>query len=321
MGKVTTVAAVLLAVCMASPLRAQDYPDRPVRIVVPFSAGGPVDLLARAVAQNLQTDLRQPIVVVNRPGAGGTLGVGEVAKARPDGYTLLVHSSSYAVNPALYTDLSYDPAKDIGEVSPLATLPTVLVVGKALGVQTVRDLITRAKATPGGMAYGSAGTGTITHIISEKFRLAAGLDVLHIPYKGGAEANADTMAGRVAYTFAPASVALPQLREGKLLALGVSSGKRSVQLPDVPTIAESGIAGFDFTVWYGMWAPAGTPGAILDRLADSTARATGSSDTQQRLANLGFEPLSMARQEFSRFVRAEIEEMARVVKAAGIRAQ
>jgi tripartite-type tricarboxylate transporter receptor subunit TctC len=312
--------SLLLALgTVSSDALAEPFPERPVRIVVPFSPGGPVDLIARTVGQKLAETWKQPVTVVNRPGAGGTIGVGEVAKASGDGYTLLVHSSSYTVNQALYVNLPYDAQKDLTEIAPLAALPTLLVVSSAAGVRSVAELIARAKAKPGELAYASAGTGTITHIIGEKFRLAAGVDVLHVPYKGGNEANADTIAGRVAYTFAPASIAIPHVRDGKLVALAVSSARRSSQLPDVPTISEAALRGFDFTPWYGMWVPSATPSAIAAKLSSDVERVTQAPDLLERLAKAGFEPLAMPRQDFARFVRAETIDVIRVVRAAGIK--
>ena len=230
---------------------AQDYPNKPVRIVVPFTAGSATDILARTVGQKLSELWGQQVIVDNRAGAGGTIGAGLVAKSAPDGLTLMVHSAAQAVNPFIYPSLPYDTLKDFVQVVPLAGQPNVLVTSPASGYKTLADLIADAKKRPGGLNFGSAGIGSGTHINGEKFKLAAGIDVAHIPYKGTPEALTDTMAGRIGFFFSPISAALPHVRDGKLVALAVSSGKRASTLPNVPTIAESGLPGFDYNLWVG----------------------------------------------------------------------
>jgi len=293
----------------------------PVRVIVPFTAGSGLDIVARMLSQKLTEFWGQPVAVENHIGVGGTVGAGVVAKSPPDGYTLLVNTTAHAVNVALYSKLPYDPVKDFVDVSPLVAQPYVLVAGTSAGIKTVSDLIAAAKAKAGQLKFGSAGTGSGTHMIAEKFRFAAGIDVVHLPNKGGPEANADAIAGRVTYWFPPIALALPQVREGRLLALGLSSARRSSLLPDVPTIAETGLAGFEDTIWYGMWAPAATPAEVVNQLSKDVARALATPDVRDRLSKLGAEPMNMTPAEFARLVRSEIDSAARVVKAAGIKPQ
>ena len=299
----------------------QAFPSKPVKIVVPFTAGSATDILARTFGQKLSELWGQPVIVENRPGAGGTIGAGIVAKSPPDGYTLLVHSAAQAVNASIYPTLPYDTTKDFVEVATLGGQPNVLVVAPSTGFKTVADLIAAAKKSPGTLNFGSAGTGSGTHINGEKFKLAAGIDVVHIPYKGTPEAITDTMTGRVTYFFSPISAALPNIREGKLVALGVSTAKRSSALPNVPTIAESGLPGFDYNLWVGMFAPAGTPADVVDRINADVAKVLQTPDARERLAALGAEAMVMTPAEFRKFMRDEIEDSAKVVKAAGIKVQ
>jgi len=305
----------------ASLAFAQGYPNKPVHVIVPFTAGSATDILARTFGQKLSEMWGQPVVVDNRPGAGGTIGAGIVAKSAPDGYTLLVHSAAFAYNPSIYSGLPYDTAKDFVEIAPLGGQPNVLVVAPSLGVKSVKELIALAKEKPGQLNYGSAGTGSGTHINGEKFKLAAGIDVVHVPYKGTPEALNDTLAGRVTYFFSPISAAIPNVREGKLVALGVSTAKRSSALPNVPTIAEAGLPGFDYNLWVGLFAPAGTPPDVVDKINKDVDRVLQLPDVKERLANLGAEAMPMTPGEFKKFVQIELEESAKVIKAAGIKAQ
>lgn len=299
----------------------QDYPNRPVHLIVPFTAGSATDILARTVGQKLNELWSQPVVVDNRAGAGGTIGAGVVAKAAPDGYTLMVHSAAQAVNPFIYPHLPYDTLKDFSQVAPLGGQPNVLVVAASGGYKTVADLIADAKRRPGALNFGSAGIGSGTHINAEKFKLAAGIDVVHVPYKGTPEALTDTMTGRVAYFFSPISAALPHVREGRLLALAVSSAKRSSVLPNVPTVAESGLPGFDYNLWVGLFAPAGTPPEVVAKLNRDINRVLHESSVRERLSSLGAEPMAMSSADFDRFLRTEMDDAAKVVKAAGIQAK
>jgi len=311
----------LLLALGAPAALGQGYPNRPVHLVVPFTAGSATDILARTFGQKLSEIWSQPVIVDNRPGAGGTIGAAIVAKSLPDGYTLLVHSAAQAYNPSIYPSLPFDTEKDFVDIAPLAGQPNVLVVAPASGIKTVAELIAQAKQKPGQLNFASAGTGSGTHINGEKFKLAAGIDVVHIPYKGTPEALTDTMAGRVTYFFSPISAALPLVRDGKLVALAVSTGKRSSVLPNVPTIAEAGLLGFDYSLWVGMFAPAGTPSEVVERIARDLRAAGQAPDVKERLAALGAEPMPMTPAEFRHFVDSEIVESARVIKAAGIKAQ
>jgi tripartite-type tricarboxylate transporter receptor subunit TctC len=300
---------------------AQDYPTKPVRVVVPFTAGSATDILARTVGQKLSELWGQQVVVDNRAGAGGTIGAGMVAKAPPDGYTLMVHSAAQAVNAFIYPNLPYDTLKDFAQVAPLAGQPNVLVVAPASGYKTVADLIADARKRPGGLNFGSAGIGSGTHLNGEKFKLAAAIDVVHIPYKGTPEALTDTMAGRVAYFFSPISAALPHVRDGKLVALGVSSAKRASTLPNVPTVAESGLPGFEYNLWVGMFAPAGTPADVVDKINRDVNRVLREPEVRERMAALGAEAMAMSPAEFDKFMRSEMDDAARIVKAGGIKVQ
>jgi len=310
---------VALVVGVAATLAfAQGYPTKPVKLVVPFTAGSATDILARTFGQKLSELWGQPVIIDNRPGAGGTIGAGIVAKSTPDGYTLLVNSAAQAYNPWIYPTLSYDTMKDFLGIAPLAGQPNVLVVAPATGYKTVADLVADAKKRPGTLNFGSAGTGSGTHINGEKFKLAAGIDVVHIPYKGTPEALTDTMTGRVTYFFSPISAALPNVREGKLIALGVSTARRSSALPGVPTIAEAALPGFDYNLWVGMFAPAGTPADIVDKINKDVAQLLQTPEVRERLAALGAEPMPMSPVEFDHFVRREIDDSGKVIKAAGI---
>lgn len=313
--------SALIMILWACTAFGQGYPSKPVHVVVPFTAGSATDILARTFGQKLSEIWSQPVVVDNRPGAGGTIGAAVVAKSAPDGYTLLVHSAAQAYNPSIYPSLQYDTVKDFIDVVPLGGQPNVLVVAPSSGIKTVAELVAQAKQKPGQLNFGSAGTGSGTHINGEKFKLAAGIDVVHIPYKGTPEALTDTIAGRLTYFFSPISAALPFVRDGKLVALAVSTAKRSSALPNVPTVAEAGLPGFDYSLWVGLFAPAGTPADVVDKIARDVRTVAQSADVKERFAALGAEPLPMTPSEFKQFVDSEIVESAKVIKAAGIKAQ
>jgi tripartite-type tricarboxylate transporter receptor subunit TctC len=305
----------------ASLALAQGYPNKAVKIIVPFTAGSATDILARTYGQKLSEIWKQPVVVENHPGAGGTIGAALVAKSSPDGYTLLVHSAAQAYNPSIYASLPYDTTRDFIDIIPLGGQPNVLVVAPGSGIKSVADLIAQAKQKPGAFNFGSAGQGSGTHINAEKFKLAAGIDVVHIPYKGTPEALSDTMAGRITYFFSPISAALPFVRDGKLTALAVSTARRSSALPNVPTVAESGLPGFDYTLWVGLFAPAATPSDVIEKIARDVRAAGDSAEAKERFATLGAEPMPMSSAQFKQFVETEIAESGKVIKAAGIKAQ
>jgi len=314
------VKALLLAlVLVAAPLGAAA--GKPVRVIVAFTAGGVTDIIARTLMPKLGERWGETVVVENRPGAGGSLAAQVVARATPDGTTLLVHSAGYAINAAINPTLPYDPQRDLVAVAPLASQAMVLVVSPAAGLRSVAEFIAVAKARPGALAYGSAGIGSRGHFSAEKFRIAAGIDVLHVPYKGGAEAINDTMAGRLAFTFNTITLALPYINDGRLIALGVTGAERSSLLPSVPTIAEAALPGFEYTFWNGVWAPAGTPAAIAEKIARDLADIVGMPEVRERLARLGAEPMAMSPSEFADFVQSEMENAERIARVSGIKAQ
>lgn len=303
---------------------AQDYPAKPVRLIEPFGVGGGPDLMARALAQKLSEFWKQEVTVENITGAGATAGPTQVAKSRADGYTLLVNTSAQAYSAALLKNLQYDPLKDFIPVAPLTSQPYVLVASKTARVTSVRELIAAAKARPGQLKFGSTGIGTGTHLGVEKFNLAAGIRAVHVP-AGPADAISDvianTIAGRTAYMMAPISLALSSIRNGRLIALGVSTTRRSALLPEVPTISEAGVAGFNFPIWYGVWAPAGTPSQVVGKLEKDIARALAAPDLREWVTTHGGEPMRMTQREFGRFVRRESKSASQIIKAAGIKRQ
>jgi tripartite-type tricarboxylate transporter receptor subunit TctC len=311
-------AAVALA---ASAAHAQTYPTKPVHVIVPFTPGSATDVVARTVAQALSTRMGQVFVVENRPGAGGTIGANLVAKAAPDGYTLLVNSSGHTVNPSIYPSLPFDTAKDFTGVSLLAEQPNILVVAPSKGWKTAGDLVKAAKTEPGKLSYASAGAGSATHMNAEKFRVSAAIDAVHIPYKGTPEALTDTMNGRVDYFFAPVIAALPMVRDNRVTALAVGSAKRASVLPDVPTTEEAGYPGSAYNFWVGMLAPAGTPPAIVERLNKEVTAALASPEVKDRLAALGADAAPMPAADFDKMIAQELKDNAALVKQAGITVQ
>jgi tripartite-type tricarboxylate transporter receptor subunit TctC len=271
------------------------------------------------VFEQLAPQLGQPIVVENRTGAGGTIGTAFVAKADPDGYTILAHGSAHTIAPSLYSNLSYDPAGDFAAVVPLGISPSVLVVSPAKGFKTVGDLVAAAKARPGALNYSSVGIGTATHLSAERFRFSAGVQAVHIPFKGGAEAMFEVMAGRVDFFFGPVGLVLPHVREGKLTALVVNGNKRSAALPDVPTTLEAGFTNAEYPIWFGLFLPAKTPRDIVDKLNRETLKALQTPKLREKLAALGLDPMVMTPKEFDAHVQKEIALNAALVKAIGIK--
>jgi tripartite-type tricarboxylate transporter receptor subunit TctC len=297
---------------------AQAWPSKRVQVIVPFTAGSATDIMARTVARRLSEQLGQSFVVENRPGAGGTIGVGAVARAEPDGHTILVHSSSYTITPTTYPNTPYDTVRDLVGITPLALLPNVLVMSPKQDIQTVRDLVRAAKAKPGTMSYASAGVGTATHLNGERFRLGADIDVLHVPFKGTPEALTEIIAGRVDYYFCPVNAVLPMIAEKTLLALAVGSTKRTAALPDVATTVEAGVANSDYNFWVGMFMPSKTPRDVVQRLHQETAKALESKEVRDSMVQLGAESMLKQPDEFDAYIRAEIVANAVLVKAAGI---
>src|SRR5437879_2801324 len=302
---------------------SEDYPSKRVRIIEPFGAGGGPDLIARAISPKLSELWGQPVTVENHPGAGSTAAPALVAKSPADGYTLLVNTSAQAYSAALLKNLPYDPLRDFIPVAPLTSQPYVLVAGE-LGITTVGELVAAAKAKPAELKFGSTGLGTGTHLGVEKFNLEACIKAIHVPARQGdaiADTIANTVAGRTDYLLAPIQLALADIRAGRLRALGVSTKKRSYLLPEVPTIAEAGVAGFDYPIWYGVWVPAGTPAGVVNKLAKDIARVLAAPDLRDWLARHGADPMSMTQPEFARFVLSESESAARIIEAAGIKPQ
>ncbi len=295
---------------------AQSYPSKPIKIVVPFTAGSATDIMARVVGEKLQSAWGQPVVVENRPGAGGTLGATQVARSDPDGHTLVVVSTGHVVNPVLYSNLQYDTLGDFAGVSPLATLPSVLVVGAGSPIKSVAELIAAARAKPGALNYASAGVGSATHVNAEKFRASANLQLTHIPFKGTPETIVETSTGRTDFMFTPVLASLPAIRENRLRAIAVSTAKRSAALPNVPTVAESGLPGFVFDFWIGMLAPAKTPKPIMARLNAEIARILALPDVKERMATLGAEPMPMSPDQFDAYIKDEYNTLGAVMRSA-----
>jgi len=311
---------IFLAV-VAGGVFAQAYPNKPVRIIVAFTPGSSTDIVGRAVAAKLQEMWGQPVVVENRAGAGGSVGSASVLREPPDGYTLLANSSAHVANPSIYATLPYDTLKDFANIAPLAGGPNVLIVAPSTGWKTLGDFIAAAKAKPGALNFSSAGIGSGTHFNLEKLKLMTGIDVVHVAYKGTPEAIGDTIAGRVCCYWAPINAALPHIKGGRAVALAVSSAKRSSLLPEVPSAAEAGVPGFDYTLWLAMWGPAGMPAELVDKINKDVNRALASPDLAERLNNLGTAPMPMTPAQFTQFVRQEVEDTAKVLKAAGIKPQ
>jgi tripartite-type tricarboxylate transporter receptor subunit TctC len=300
----------------------ETYPAHAIKLVVPFPPGGSTDILARPIAQKLSQALGQQVVVENRGGAGGTIGAEAVAHAAPDGYTLLMgHIGTLAVAPSLYPKLAYDPRTSFAPVSMVAILPNVLVVNPSNPAHSVREFIAYAKAHPGALTYSSGGNGSAAHIAFEMFKQEAGIDVVHIPYRGTAPSVTDVIGGQVAATMTGVAPVLPFIRSGQLRALGVSGRERSPALPDVPTIAEQGVKDFEATQWYGLVAPAGTPAAIVERLNGELRKILASPETSELFASLGAVPSPSGSAEFREHIAREIVRWERVVRGANIKAE
>jgi tripartite-type tricarboxylate transporter receptor subunit TctC len=313
------VATSAIFFAMLGNVLAQAWPNKPVRVIIPFSAGGAVDVIARAVFDKVSTQLGQPFVIENRVGAGGTVGAALVAKSSPDGYTILVHSSSHTVSPALMANLPYDAVADFVAVIPLANLPTVLFVATAKGYRDIGGFVAAAKAQNGGMNYGSGGVGNATHLNAERFMLSAGFKAVHVPFKGSPEALREVLAERIDFSFSTLLPALQLLQDKKLTALAVSSIQRASALPDVPTTTEAGFPNSDYSFWVAVLMPKGTDAAIVETLYRETANALKLPDVQKRLQTLGADPMQMTTAEFQKLVADEVAINKQLVKAAGIK--
>jgi tripartite-type tricarboxylate transporter receptor subunit TctC len=312
--------AAVAALGMAGA-QAQEYPLKTIRLIVPLTTGAGADIAARIVAQRMSEHWKQPVIVDNRPGAGGQIGTAAVVKAEPDGHTLLVQSSSHSANPAIYRNLPYDPLKDLIDVAILGKTPYVMVSAGSGPYRSLKGLIDAAKAKPGEIAYSSAGLGTSTHLAAEYLTGLAGVRMIHVPFKGSPEALQDVLGGRSAFYMAPVNVALSLLKDGKLNALGVSTRTRAEVLPQVPTLAEQGLQDYEVTLWFGLWAPAGTPAAVVQKLNLSINAIVQEPQVREQFARLGMQPSPMKPEEFAKFVRGEIDVYKRIVKQAGIEPQ
>lgn len=300
---------------------AEPWPTKPMTAIVPIAAGSVIDVVPRVVFEQLGAQLGQAIVVENRPGAGQTMGAGAVAKADPDGYTLLVNSAAHAIAPALHANLSYHPARDFAAVAPLGVTPFVLVAPPDRGFRTARDLVAAAHAKPGTFNFSSPGVGSASHLSAERFRLSAGVSAVHVPFKGGAEMMTDVMAGRIDFAFVALGAALRHIQDGKLAALAVNGTTRSPALPDVPTVRQAGFVDAEYPMWFGLFAPARTPRAIIDRLHRETLQALQTPKVKDRLATLGVDPMVMTPTEFDALVAREVEINDALVRAIGLKPQ
>src|SRR5262245_47086036 len=315
------VALATASMLAALPAAAQNLPEKPIPISVPFPPGSATDVVARAVAAVMTKNLGQTVIVENKPGAGGTIGAGQVAKAAPDGYTLLANSSAHTVNPAIYPNMTFDTAKDLPGVTLLAVQPNIMVASPSKGWKTANDYVKAAKAAPGKLTYATAGTGSGTHMNAEKFKLAADIDTVHVPYKGTPEALGDTMNGRTDIYFCPVIAALPMIKDGRVVALANGSPKRSSVLPDLPTTEEQGFKDSGYNFWVGLFAPAGTPPAVINKLNAEVRKALENPEVKERLQALGTDPSPTTPAEFDKIVAAEIKENIDLAKKADIKLQ
>jgi tripartite-type tricarboxylate transporter receptor subunit TctC len=315
-SRVLTVAAAML-IGLPLAAHAQDFPSRPIRVVVPFPPGGPTDVLARIVAVRLGQRLGQSVVIDNKPGASGMIGADMVAKAAPDGHTLLVNASIHVINPSLYAKPPYDAMADFAPVGNLADVPLVLTVNPKVNARSVKELVALGKSAKTSLAFASAGNATSQHLSAEAFKIAAGVDMLHVPYKGSAPALTDLIGGQVQLMFDSLPSSMPHIKSGAIRPLAVTTRKRSAALPDVPTVAESGYPDFIISTWYGVWAPAATPPAIVQRIAREIAAIVRQPDVREQFASLGAEPVGNTPEEFTAFTKVELARWAAIVKQSG----
>lgn len=314
----------LMGLLALSPLLAAGqsaYPNKPIRVIVPFAAGSTTDIIARAIADKMGASMGQTLIIDNRGGASGTIGQAAVASAAPDGYTIMVHSSSHTVSPSTFAKLPFDTLADFTGITPISSTPNVLVIAPSKNIKTLAELLAAAKAKPGSMNFASAGQGSATHLNAEKFKLAAKIDALNIPFKGSAEAVTEVLSGRVDYYFSPIAPVIGQIRNGQLLALAVGSPKRATALPNVPTTAEAGVPGSEFNFWIGMMAPAKTPKDIINRLNDEVIKALATPEVKERFAALGADAWTLKPEQFDAYIKEEIKTNAVLVKAAGLEVQ
>ena len=309
---------VLIFACAGAAATAQPYPAKPIRFVVPYPAGGPLDAAARLLGQKVSESVKQPVVVENKAGAGGNIGADVVAKAAPDGYTILMGAvATHAINPALYKQIPYDPVNDFAPITLLAATPNVLVIHPSLPAGNVREFIAYAKAHPGKLNFGSGSAGSAGHLAGELFKTLAGVDRVHVPYKGAAPAMQDLIGGQIQLMFDNLASASAQIRAGKVKALAVTTAKRTALAPDLPTLAESGLPGFDISTWFGLFAPADTPREVIERLHGEFTRALALPEVREKLLYFGAEPVGNRPDEFAAFIRTEADKYARLIQASG----
>lgn len=308
-----------LALAIAPAALAQAFPQKPIRVIIPFGAGSAVDVIPRIILDQMSQQIGQPVIVENRAGAGGTIGMNAVAKADPDGYTLLVNSSAHTIVPWVYQSLAIDVTRDFSAVASLGNLPQVMITATSKGFKTAQDLVAAAKAKPGTFNFSSAGVGTATHLAAEKFRLAAGFEASHVPFKSGSEALTEIIAARVEYYFCPIGTALPVIADGRILGLAVAPPKRVAALPNVPTTLELGFPGSDYMFWVGMFAPAKTPRTVIDRLHAEVTKAMDNASVKERLTKNGAEPLAMSPTDLDKFVAAELPINQKLVQTLGLK--
>ena len=319
----TRVALAIGLTAMASSTFAQaaaNYPARPIKIVVPFAPGGTTDMLARLVGQRLTQSWGQPVVIENKPGAGATLGADIVAKSAPDGYTLVMGAAHHTIAQQVYAKIPYHFDRDFAPITMVAMVPNMVVVNSEVPAKNIAEFIALAKTQPGKLNYGSAGAGTAHHLIGEMFKLRAGVDLVHVPYKGSAPAVADLLSGQVQLMFDTVTSGLPQVKAGKLRALAVTTAKRSLAVPDLSTVAEAGVPGYDISTWYGLWGPKGLSKEVTDKLANEVARILKLPDVKERYAALGAEPVGNSPEEFAAYCKSELLKWAKVVKDSGAKA-
>ena len=309
---------LLAGLVAASTAHAQSWPAHLIKATIPFGAGSATDVVPRLVLERVGAELGQPIVIENRPGAGGTLGTAQVVKAEADGYSILAHSSALAIAPAIFPDLAFDATKDLASVLMIGSSANVMVVPVSRPWQTVQDFIAAAKAKPGSISFGSVGVGSAVHISAEKFRLAAGIEATHVTYRSGAEVLTDILGGRIDFYFAPLAIALPLIHEDKVRALLVSTATRVPDLPDVPTPAEAGLRNAESAIWFGVFMPAATPRDVIETFHDAGIKALNDPAMQQSLRQLGVEPLPMTPAQMDDFVRQETASNLELIKAVGI---
>ena len=316
------LALVLISLSILTGLAsAQGYPNHTVRMIVPLTTGSGADIAGRVLAKSLTEFWKQPVIIENRPGAGGLIGTGVVVNSDPDGYTLLVQSASYAANPAIYKKLPYDPLKSLIDVAILGQTPYVMVTAADGPYQSIRDLIIAAKSKPSEITFASAGVGSSTHLAAEYFNQMMGVKLIHVPYKGSPEAIQDTMSGRTAFYMAPLDTAIGQLKGGKVRALGVTGKTRNAAVPDIPTIAEQGYPNFDISLWFGMWAPAGTPAAIVNKINKDLTQAMQDPEVKSAYETKGIKATPMSPTEFGKFVRDEMAKYQKIARDANIEPQ